>query len=65
MKDLDSWVIPSDSLGLSMFSQEFACSLRYWLGVPLFSATSPVHSLCGSVVDQFVISWAMDVKPQA
>ena len=36
-----------------MSSQEFVCSLRYWLGVPLFSATSPVRCPCGSVVDQF------------
>ena len=51
-----SWLraIPCDSLGLSMSSQEFVCSLRYWLGVPLFSATSPVRCPCGSVDDQFV-----------
>ena len=41
-----SWLraIPCDSLGLSMSSQEFVCSLQYWLGVPLFSATSLVGS---------------------
>ena len=46
-----SWlrVIPCDSLGLTMSSQEFVCFLRYWLGVPLFSVCCP----CGSVVDQF------------
>ena len=50
-----SWLraIPCDSLGLSMSSQEFVCSLRYRLGVPLFSAISPVRCPCGSVVDQF------------
>ena len=47
------WAIPCDSLGLSMSSQEFVCSLRHWFGVPLFSATSPVCCPYGSVVDQF------------
>ena len=36
-----------------MSSQEFVGYLRYCLGVPLFSATSPVRCPCGSVVDQF------------
>ena len=36
-----------------MSSQEFVCSLRYLLGVPLFSATSLLCCPFGSVVDQF------------
>ena len=32
-------VVPSDPLGLHIHDQEFRCSLRYWLGVPLYGST--------------------------
>ena len=46
--------IPSVSLGLTIFGQEFVCSLWYWLGIPLFASTDSIRCSCGSVVDQFV-----------
>ena len=32
-------VVPSASLGLHIHDEEFRCSLRYWLGVPLYGST--------------------------
>ena len=31
-------VVPSASLGLHIHDEEFGCSLRYWLGVPLYGS---------------------------
>ena len=45
-------VIPSPSLGLHLFDQEFRLCLRYWLGLPLFPADS-ICSVCHSSADIF------------
>ena len=45
--------IPSVPLGLTMSRQEFVCSLRYWLGIPMFAVTDSIRCSCGTVVDCF------------
>ena len=43
-------VVPSPPLGLHINDQEFRCSLRYWLGVPLFGSSYPCPE-CGLLAD--------------
>ena len=44
---------PLRSLGLDIPSPEFIMALKLWLGIPIFSQTSPSICPCSNLIDQY------------